>query len=159
MEGVLQFYINVEKEEAKFEKLSNLYDTLCITSQSVIFVNTRLRADWLTQQMRSKAYMVSAIHGDTDQFNRDRIMREFHFGTSPVLITSTDLLASKINAEVVSLAINYDLPTQPEQYRRIEMFGRTGVAINFVTRDEKRVLHDIEKACNMDIRELPFSTS
>ncbi|KAM5579469.1 eukaryotic initiation factor 4A-6-like [Rosa sericea] len=110
MEGVMQFYVNVEKEEGKFDKLSDLYDTLCITSQSVIVVNTRLKAEWLTQKMRSKA------HGDMDQFNRDRIMREFHSGTCPVLITSTDMLASNINAEQVSLAINYDLPAQPEQY-------------------------------------------
>ncbi|XP_062006991.1 eukaryotic initiation factor 4A-6-like [Rosa rugosa] len=159
MEGVMQHCVNVEKEEGKFDKLYDLYDTLCITSQSVIVVNTRLKAEWLTQKMRSKAHIVSAIHGDMDQFNRDRIMREFHSGTCPVLITGTAMMASNNNAEQVSLAINYDLPTQPEQYRRIETFGRTGVAINFVTRDEKRVLHDIERVCNMDIRELPFSTS
>ncbi|XP_050383607.1 eukaryotic initiation factor 4A-6-like [Argentina anserina] len=159
MEGVMQFYINVEKEEGKFDKLCDLYDALCITSQSVIFVNTRLKADWLTQKMRSKLRIAFAIHDDTDQFNRARIVREFHIGTSPVLITSTDLLSSNINVENVSLAINYDLPTQPEQYQRIQMFGRTGVAINFVTEDEKGVLQDIEKACNVDIRELPFSTS
>lgn len=157
--GVMQFYINVEKEEGKFDKLCDLYDTLCITSQSVIFVNTRLKVDWLTQKMQSKAHMVSSIHGDMDQNTRERIVRDFRSGTCRVLITSTDLLACSIDAAQVSLAINYDLPTQPEKYQRIEMFGRTGVAINFVTRDEKSVLHDIERVCNMDIKELPFSTS
>ncbi len=38
----------------------------------------------------------------------------------------------------VSLVINYDLPTQPENYLhrigRSGRFGRKGVAINFVTR-------------------------
>lgn len=94
-----------------------------------------------------------------DQNTRERIVRDFHSSTCRVLITSTDLLACSIDAAQVSVAINYDLPTQPEKYQRIEMFGRTGVAINFVTRDEKSVLHDIERVCNMDIKELPFSTS
>lgn len=157
--GVMQFYINVEKEEGKFDKLCDLYDTLCITSQSVIFVNTRLKGDWLTEKMRSKAHRVSSIHGDMDKNTRERIVRDFRSGTCRILITSTDLLACSIDAAQVSLAINYDLPTQPEKYLRIEMFGRTGVAINFVTRDDKSVLHDIERVRNMDIKELPFSTS
>jgi superfamily II DNA helicase RecQ len=44
----------------------------------------------------------------------------------------------------VSLVINYDLPTQPENYLhrigRSGRFGRKGVAINFVTRDDERML-------------------
>ncbi|GJZ64819.1 eukaryotic initiation factor 4A-15, partial [Tanacetum coccineum] len=40
LEGIKQFYVNVEKEEWKLETLCDLYETLAIT-QSVIFVNTR----------------------------------------------------------------------------------------------------------------------
>ena len=40
--------------------------------------------------------------------------------------------------------INYDLPTQPENYLhrigRSGRFGRKGVAINFVTKEDERVL-------------------
>lgn len=87
--------------------------------------------------MRSRDHTVSATHGDMDQNTRDVIMREFRSGSSRVLIT-TDLLARGIDVQQVSLVINFDLPTQPENYLhrigRSGRFGRKGVAINFVTR-------------------------
>ena len=54
-------------------------------------------------------------HGDMDQSQRDVIMREFRSGSSRVLIT-TDLLARGIDVQQVSLVINYDLPTNRENY-------------------------------------------
>jgi ATP-dependent RNA helicase len=48
----------------------------------------------------------------------------------------------------VSLVINYDLPQSRELYihriGRSGRFGRKGVAINFVTNDDVRILRDIE---------------
>jgi translation initiation factor 4A len=60
LEGIKQFYVNVEKEEWKLDTLSDLYDTLSIT-QAVIFCNTRRKVDWLTQRMREKEHTVSAM--------------------------------------------------------------------------------------------------
>ena len=54
-------------------------------------------------------------HGDMEQSQRDVIMREFRSGSSRVLIT-TDLLARGIDVQQVSLVINYDLPTNRENY-------------------------------------------
>ncbi|KAG9455607.1 hypothetical protein H6P81_000115 [Aristolochia fimbriata] len=161
LEGIKQFYVNVEKEEWKLETLCDLYETLAIT-QSVIFVNTRRKVDWLTDKMRSRDHTVSATHGDMDQNTRDIIMREFRSGSSRVLIT-TDLLARGIDVQQVSLVINYDLPTQPENYLhrigRSGRFGRKGVAINFVTRDDERMLFDIQRFYNVVIEELPSNVA
>ncbi|MFS7945688.1 Eukaryotic initiation factor 4A-9 [Helianthus anomalus] len=44
LQGIKQFYINVEKEEWKLETLYDFYETLAIT-QSVIFVNTPRKVD------------------------------------------------------------------------------------------------------------------
>ncbi|XP_010533343.1 PREDICTED: eukaryotic initiation factor 4A-1-like, partial [Tarenaya hassleriana] len=161
LEGIKQFYVNVEKEEWKLETLCDLYETLAIT-QSVIFVNTRRKVDWLTDKMRSRDHTVSATHGDMDQNTRDIIMREFRSGSSRVLIT-TDLLARGIDVQQVSLVINFDLPTQPENYLhrigRSGRFGRKGVAINFVTRDDERMLFDIQKFYNVVVEELPSNVA
>ncbi|URD86274.1 eukaryotic initiation factor [Musa troglodytarum] len=161
LEGIKQFHVNVEKEEWKLETLCDLYETLAIT-QSVIFVNTRRKVDWLTDKMRSRDHTVSATHGDMDQNTRDIIMREFRSGSSRVLIT-TDLLARGIDVQQVSLVINYDLPTQPENYLhrigRSGRFGRKGVAINFVTRDDERMLFDIQRFYNVVIEELPSNVA
>uniref|UniRef100_A0A673YMU4 RNA helicase n=1 Tax=Salmo trutta TaxID=8032 RepID=A0A673YMU4_SALTR len=114
LEGIRQFYINVEKEEWKLDTLCDLYETLTIT-QAVIFINTRRKVDWLTEKMHARDFTVSALHGDMDQKERDLIMREFRSGSSRVLIT-TDLLARGIDVQQVSLVINYDLPTNRENY-------------------------------------------
>jgi hypothetical protein len=83
-----------------------------------------------------------------EQKQREVLMKEFRSGSSRVLIT-TDLLARGIDVQQVSLVINYDLPTNRENYihriGRGGRFGRKGVAINFVTTDDVRMLRDIER--------------
>lgn len=83
-----------------------------------------------------------------EQKQREVIMKEFRSGSSRVLIT-TDLLARGIDVQQVSLVINYDLPTNRENYihriGRGGRFGRKGVAINFVTTEDVRMLRDIER--------------
>ncbi|KAH3812401.1 eukaryotic initiation factor 4A-I-like [Dreissena polymorpha] len=161
LEGIRQFYIQVEKEEWKLDTLCDLYETLTIT-QAVIFCNTRRKVDWLTEKMLSRDFTVSAMHGDMDQKERDVIMREFRTGSSRVLIT-TDLLARGIDVQQVSLVINYDLPANRENYihriGRGGRFGRKGVAINFITRDDERTLRDIEQFYNTQIEEMPMNVA
>jgi len=83
-----------------------------------------------------------------EQKQREVLMKEFRSGSSRVLIT-TDLLARGIDVQQVSLVINYDLPTNRENYihriGRGGRFGRKGVAINFVTTEDVRMLRDIER--------------
>uniref|UniRef100_A0A5F9DM47 RNA helicase n=1 Tax=Oryctolagus cuniculus TaxID=9986 RepID=A0A5F9DM47_RABIT len=129
LEGIRQFYINVECEEWKLDTLCDLYETLTIT-QAVIFINTQRKVDWLTEKMHARDFTVSAMHGDVDQKERDVIMREFHSGSSRVLIT-TDLLARGVDVQQVSLVINYDLPTNRENYihRIVEQWGLEPVSL------------------------------
>jgi len=161
LEGIKQFYVMVEKEEWKLDTLCDLYETLAIT-QAVIFCNTRRKVDWLTERMHERDFTVSCMHGDMDQKERDIVMREFRTGSSRVLIT-TDLLARGIDVQQVSLVINYDLPTNRENYihriGRGGRFGRKGVAINFVTEDDKRTLKDIEQFYNTQVEEMPMNVA
>ncbi|XP_070538430.1 eukaryotic initiation factor 4A-I-like isoform X3 [Ptychodera flava] len=161
LEGIKQFYVNVEKEEWKLDTLCDLYETLTIT-QAVIFCNTRRKVDWLTDRMHRRDFTVSAMHGDMDQKERDIIMREFRSGSSRVLIT-TDLLARGIDVQQVSLVINYDLPANRENYihriGRGGRFGRKGVAINFITAEDVRILHDIEHFYNTQVDEMPMNVA
>ncbi|CAF1241280.1 unnamed protein product [Adineta ricciae] len=161
LEGIRQFYVTVEREEWKLDTLCDLYETLTIT-QAVIFCNTRRKVDWLTEKMRGRDFTVSAMHGDMDQKERDVIMKEFRTGSSRVLIT-TDLLARGIDVQQVSLVINYDLPNNRENYihriGRGGRFGRKGVAINFVTDDDRRTLRDIEQFYNTQVQEMPMNVA
>lgn len=161
LEGIKQFYIAVEKEDWKLDTLSDLYETVTIT-QAVIFCNTRKKVDWLTDKLGQRDFTVSAMHGDMDQGQRDLIMKEFRSGSSRVLI-ATDLLARGIDVQQVSLVINYDLPANRENYihriGRGGRFGRKGVAINFVTADDVRMMREIEQFYSTQIEEMPMNVA
>jgi translation initiation factor 4A len=161
LEGIKQFYIAVEKEDWKLDTLSDLYETVTIT-QAVIFCNTRRKVDWLTDKLTQRDFTVSAMHGDMDQGQRDLIMKEFRSGSSRVLI-ATDLLARGIDVQQVSLVINYDLPSNRENYihriGRGGRFGRKGVAINFVTADDVRMMREIEQFYSTQIEEMPMNVA
>mmetsp|Transcript_122025 Transcript_122025/g.182214 ORF Transcript_122025/g.182214 Transcript_122025/m.182214 type:complete len:411 (-) Transcript_122025:118-1350(-) len=161
LEGIKQFYIAVEREEWKLETLCDLYETLTIT-QAIIYCNTRRKVDWLQEEMQKRDFTVSCMHGDMDQRERDIIMREFRTGSSRVLIT-TDLLARGIDVQQVSLVINFDLPTNRENYihriGRSGRFGRKGVAINFLTEGDVRYLRDIEQFYTTEISEMPMDVA
>ncbi len=56
LEGIKQFYVNVEREEWKLDTLCDLYETLAIT-QSVIFANTRRKVSMPYVQPNSATAM------------------------------------------------------------------------------------------------------
>ena len=95
------------------------------TSKNDISVNTRGKVDWLTDKTRERDYTVSTTHGDMDQNTRDDIMADFIAGTSRSLITTNDAFAPiGLHVHQVPLVINYDLPTQPNNFLyRIDRSG------------------------------------
>jgi len=112
--------------------------------------------------MGQRDFTVSAMHGEMNQTERELIMKEFRSGSSRVLI-ATDLLARGIDVQQVSLVINYDLPSNRENYihriGRSGRFGRKGVAINFVTDEDVRTLREIEQFYNTKVEEMPMDVA
>lgn len=159
LEGIKQFYINVEREEWKIDVLADLYSTMSI-AQCVIFCNTRRKVEFVTNEMQRRKFTVSCTHGDLDPAERNAILRDFKLGKTRVLIT-TDLLARGIDVQQVSLVINYDLPTNRENYLhrigRSARFGRKGVAVNFVTERDADLIRDLERTYETEIKEMPAS--
>jgi len=161
LEGIKQFYVAVQHEDWKLGTICDLYETLTI-SQSIIYCNTKRKVDWLMNKMLERDFTVSAMHGAMTQSEREMILKEFRTGSSRVLIT-TDLLARGIDVQSVSLVINYDLPTNRENYihriGRSGRFGRKGVAINFVTNAEAAELNDLEEFYQTSIEEMPMDVA
>ena len=112
----------------------------------------------MSKELHKKDFTVSSLHGDMDAKERETIMKEFYTGSSRILLT-TDLLARGIDVQTVSLVINYDLPVQRENYihriGRGGRFGRKGVAINFVTKEDVRQLQDIQQYYSTTIEPMP----
>jgi len=158
LDGIKQFYVNVEKEEWKLETLCDLYAEISVC-QAIIYCNLRRKVDWLTDKLRQRDYIVSSMHAEMTQQERELILKEFRSGSSRMLIT-TDLLARGIDVQQVSLVINFDIPTEREKYihriGRSGRFGRKGVAINFVTGEDVRQLNEIEKFYQTQVEEMPM---
>ncbi|CAF4111048.1 unnamed protein product, partial [Adineta steineri] len=159
LEGIRQFYVNVEREDYKFDALCDIYETMSI-AKAVIFCNTRRKVEFLTEKLRSRDFTVSAIFGKIDQKERESVMKEFRSGSSRIL-TATDLVARGIDVHQVNLVLNYDLPNNRENYihriGRGGRFGRKGIAINFVTNEDRGILRDLEQFYNTQIQEMPMN--
>ena len=161
LEGIRQFSVELPKEEWKIEALIDIYSQLNI-NQAMIYCNKRQRVEWLTEKLQGQGFPVSFIHGEMDVSERKRRMQEFRSGSVRVLI-STDLLARGIDVQQVSLVINYELPTNQENYihriGRSGRFGRKGVAINMIGPDELEMKGQIEKYYSTKIIPLPDELS
>ena len=157
LDGIKQYYVELQREEWKYEVLCDLYKQLNI-NQAIIYCNKRQRCEWLADKMGSQGFPLSFIHGEMDVEERRRRMTEFRTGSIRVLI-STDLLARGIDVQQVSLVINYEMPVQRENYvhriGRSGRFGRKGVAINLVLPDELKALREIENHYATRVYDLP----
>lgn len=160
LEGIRQYFIPM-KREWKLEILLNLYKMMEIT-QAIIYCNSKKTVDYVSEELTKKGFVVSSMHSELPQQERDKVMKEFRLGATRVLIT-TDLLARGIDVYQVSLVINYDIPKQKETYihriGRSGRFGRKGTAINFATPEEKEEMETIQKFYNTTIEELPSDLS
>lgn len=157
LEGIKQFYVAVE-EEHKLDTLMDLYESVSI-AQSVIFANTRRKVDWIAEQLNQHNHTVSSMHAEMAKGEREKVMATFRSGSSRVLVT-TDLVARGIDVHHVNIVINFDLPSNKENYLhrigRGGRYGRKGVAINFVSQRDVDLLKEIESHYHTQIEELPM---
>ncbi|AOW06229.1 YALI0E31427p [Yarrowia lipolytica CLIB122] len=164
VDAITQLYMDCEDGEEKFKMLEELYSMLTIAS-SVIFVAQRSTANALYQRMSKNGHKVSLLHSDLSVDERDRLMDDFRFGRSKVLI-STNVIARGIDIATVSMVVNYDLPTDkngkpdPETYLhrigRTGRFGRSGVSISFVHDEASfEVLDSIQQSLGMTLTQVP----
>lgn len=120
----------------------------------IVFARTRSRADSTCRRLKRAGFTVEAIHSDRSQNQRRRALDNFANGQTDVLV-ATDVLARGIDVENVDHVINYDLPTQPEDYvHRIGRTGRAGAAgyaVSFVSPETEDALKDIQKLIKREI--------
>ena len=123
----------------------------------IVFARTRSRADATCRRLKRAGYSVEAIHSSRTQNQRRRALETVAAGTTDILV-ATDVLARGIDVDEVNYVVNYDLPTQAEDYvHRIGRTGRAGAkgrAISFVTPETQEALADIEKFTKREIPEV-----
>jgi len=157
VEGIKQYYINVDKEEGKLDVLLDIYENISV-NQSMVYCNSKGKVNWLYDKLTSQQFPVGEIHGEMKLEDREEVMERFRAGSLKVLI-ATDLLARGIDVQQVSIVINFDVPTNRENYihriGRCGRYGRKGVAVNFITPNDNKYIKDIETYYSIKMIEMP----
>lgn len=94
-------------------------------SLTLVFVETKKGADALQHWLSQRGFPSIAIHGDKVQMERERALRSFKSGHTPILV-ATDVAARGLDIPHVAHVINFDLPRDIDDY--VHRIGRTGRA-------------------------------
>lgn len=115
---------------------------------TLIFTRTKYGAKKLTRSVRDMGHTAAEIHSNRTLFQRKDALEGFKSGKYRVLI-ATDIASRGIDVTGIELVINYDLPTNTEDYvHRIGRTARAGVsghAISLATPEQRKELRDIER--------------
>ncbi|VDP33577.1 unnamed protein product, partial [Heligmosomoides polygyrus] len=117
--------VDVLEEHAKQARLMQLLNDIMNQPEckTIIFVETKRKADDLTRWMRRDGWPTLCIHGDKNQGERDWVLSEFRAGKTPIML-ATDVAARGLDVEDIMYVINYDYPNNSEDY--VHRIGRTG---------------------------------
>ncbi|KFV61946.1 ATP-dependent RNA helicase DDX3Y, partial [Dryobates pubescens] len=121
-ENITQKVVWVEE----VDKRSFLLDLLSATgkdSLTLVFVETKKGADALEDFLFHEGYACTSIHGDRSQRDREEALHQFRSGKSPILV-ATAVAARGLDISNVKHVINFDLPSDIEEY--VHRIGRTG---------------------------------
>ena len=114
----------------------------------IVFGRTKHGVKKLARQLDSLGYPVGALQGNLSQNARERVMKEFRTGTTPILV-ATNVAARGLDIDGVSQVINFDLPDTEllftHRVGRTGRMGRSGEAVTFITPDEERKWREIER--------------
>jgi superfamily II DNA/RNA helicase len=133
-EGIDQDVIRVVDRS---KKVDQLHDLLIQDGfeKVLVFGRTKHGIERLHHQLSQRGFSVGSIHGNKNQSQRQRALKEFKENQTKILL-ATDIAARGLDIDNVSHVINYDLPETYEDY--IHRIGRTGrankkgIALTFV---------------------------
>lgn len=113
---------------------------------TLIFVETKRMADSLSDFLLNQNFPATSIHGDRTQRERERALEMFRTARCPVMV-ATAVAARGLDIPNVTHVVNYDLPTDIDDYvHRIGRTGRagnTGIATAFFNRGNRGVVRDL----------------
>jgi ATP-dependent RNA helicase RhlE len=116
--------------------------------QALVFVNSKLGCARLARAFERDGLRTNALHGDKSQDERLKALDAFKKGDVDVLV-ATDVAARGLDIADLPAVFNFDVPFNAEDYvHRIGRTGRagaSGLAITLVSREDNRLVSDIEK--------------
>lgn len=145
--NILQI-IDVCDENEKEFKLTKLLEEIMQEKENktLIFTETKRKADEITRRMRREGWPMMCIHGDKSQQERDWVLNGFRSGQTPILV-ATDVASRGLDVGDIKFVINFDYPSSSEDYvhriGRTARAGQTGTAYTFFTPDNVKQANDL----------------
>ena len=128
-------------------------------TQALIFVNSKIGCARLARSFERDGLRTNALHGDKSQDERLKALEAFKAGSVDVLV-ATDVAARGLDIVDLPAVFNFDVPYNAEDYvhriGRTARAGASGLAITLVSRDDARLVGDIEKLIHKKIELEPF---
>ncbi|CAN0382201.1 unnamed protein product [Lampetra fluviatilis] len=121
-ENITQKVVWVEEDD-KRSFLLDLLNAAEVESLTLVFVETKRGADALEGFLYNEGYPSTSIHGDRSQRDREEALHHFRSGKCPILV-ATAVAARGLDISNVKHVINFDLPSDIEEY--VHRIGRTG---------------------------------
>ena len=120
----------------------------------LIFSSTKKKVNEIVRGLRSADYLVEGISSDLDQKERERMLIRFSTRKSRVLV-ATDVLSRGIDIKDINMVINYDAPSDAEDYvhrvGRTARAEKTGVAVTLINKSDLIKMQRIEKLIGQKI--------
>ncbi|XP_078405767.1 putative ATP-dependent RNA helicase DDX4 isoform X2 [Cetorhinus maximus] len=120
--GDVQQSILQVDQYSKRNKLVEILTNIGI-ERTMVFVDTKRKADFLATFLCQEKFPTTSIHGDREQREREIALGDFRTGKCPVLV-ATAVAARGLDIEHVQHVINFDLPSTIDEY--VHRIGRTG---------------------------------
>ena len=160
LDNIRQTYVDVPMGR-KLDAL-NLILRAYEPNRCMIFCNTKLMVEEVTQYLSRNGFSCEALHGDLNQSQRTRVMDAFKSARIPLLI-ATDVAARGIDVNDIDYVINYDVPGHDEYYvHRIGRTGRAGKEGTALTicsgRRQFYMIRDLARVAKSEIKEVPLPT-
>ena len=157
LEGIKQYYIALTDDNSKFETVKDLLGELSV-NQMIVYANSVNRVIELYRALIKDNFAVCCLHSTMPTSERKAVLQDFRSSKYRILISS-DVTARGIDVQQVSTVINFDVPRNVHTYLhrigRSGRWGRKGMAINFVTRQDIGSMKNIESHYKSSIEELP----
>ena len=158
LEKLQQFYVKL-KDEEKNSKLFDILDNVQF-NQVIIFVNSILRCETLSDMLSQNNFPSIAIHASLPQEERIKLFDLFKNFKRRIMV-ATELYGRGLDFLKVNTVINYDMSNSAEAYihrvGRAGRFGSKGITITFISTDDDQKIFDqlLEKYPNIKTAPLP----
>jgi superfamily II DNA/RNA helicase len=157
-EGVIQA-VYMLNDSQKLPLINSLIADNPEYTSILIFSSTKKKLSDIVRGLRSRDYKVEGISSDLDQKEREEMLLRFRSRRTRVLV-ATDVLSRGIDIKDINLVINFDTPSDAEDY--VHRVGRTaradttGAAVTLVNRLDVQKMQRIEKLIGYEVHKEPL---